>query len=73
MVIVVARFRPRADRLDEFVALLKDVQAASRADDGCLNYGYYSEVDDPLRYVAVEEWRAWRRWRRTCAPRTSPG
>ena len=57
MVLVVARFRPRAERLDEFVALLKEVQAASRADDGCLNYGYYSEVDDPLQYVAVEEWR----------------
>ena len=57
MVLVIARFRPRADRLEEFVALLKEVQAASRADDGCLNYGYYSEVDDPLQYVAVEEWR----------------
>ena len=57
MVIVVARFRPRAERLDDFVALLREVQAASRADDGCLNYGYYAEVADPLHYVAVEEWR----------------
>ena len=57
MVIVVARFRPRAERVDEFVALLQEVQSASRADDGCLNYGYYVEVGDPLQYVAVEEWR----------------
>ncbi|MEA2272476.1 MAG: hypothetical protein QOI98_1184 [Solirubrobacteraceae bacterium] len=57
MVIVIARFRPRPERLDEFVAVLKDVQEASRADDGCLHYGYYSEVADPLNYVAVEEWR----------------
>jgi quinol monooxygenase YgiN len=27
MVIVSARFRPRSDRLDEFVALLRDVQS----------------------------------------------
>ena len=57
MILVIARFRPRADRLDEFLAVLKDVQAASRLDDGCLNYGYYSNVDDSSSYVAVEEWR----------------
>lgn len=57
MLLVIAKFRPRPDRLDEFVAVLKDVQSASRADDGCLHYGYYAEVGDPLNYVAVEEWR----------------
>lgn len=57
MVIVIARFRPREDRLDEFLTLLREVQDASRRDDGCLNYGYYAELADPLSYVAVEEWR----------------
>jgi quinol monooxygenase YgiN len=56
MVIVIARFRPRPDRLDEFLALLRDVQAASRGDYGCLNYGYYREVADDLSFIAVEEW-----------------
>jgi quinol monooxygenase YgiN len=57
MVIVIARFRPRPDRLDEFLAVLRDVQAASREDDGCHNYGYYREVADDLAFIAVEEWR----------------
>ena len=57
MVLVIARFRPREDRLEGFLSLLREVQAASRADDGCLAYGYYAEVADPLAYVAVEEWR----------------
>jgi quinol monooxygenase YgiN len=57
MVIVIARFRPRPDRLDDFLALLRDVQAASREDDGCLNYGYHREVADDLSFIAVEEWR----------------
>jgi len=57
MVIVIARFRPRPDRLDEFLAVLRDVQAASRGDDGCLNYGYYREIADDLSFIAVEEWR----------------
>jgi quinol monooxygenase YgiN len=56
MVIVIARFRPRPDRLEDFLALLRDVQAASRGDDGCLNYGYYREVADDLSFIAVEEW-----------------
>jgi quinol monooxygenase YgiN len=57
MVLVIARFQPRPDRLDEFLSLLRDVQEASRADDGCLNYGYYREVADDMSFVAVEEWR----------------
>jgi quinol monooxygenase YgiN len=56
MVIVIARFRPRSDNLDEFVALLGDVQEASRAEDGCVNYGYYRGVVDDSEFVAVEEW-----------------
>ena len=57
MVIVIARFRPRPDRRDDLVALLEEVQAASRRDDGCLHYGYYTEITDPLSFIAVEEWR----------------
>ena len=57
MIIVIARFRPQPGRRDDFADLLCEVQAASRGDDGCLNYGYYAEVSDALSYVAVEEWR----------------
>ena len=39
------------------MALLEEVQAASRRDDGCLHYGYYTEITDPLTFIAVEEWR----------------
>jgi quinol monooxygenase YgiN len=57
MVLVIARFRPRPDRLDEFLGLLRDVQEASRADDGCVNYGYYRDIAEDMSFVAVEEWR----------------
>jgi quinol monooxygenase YgiN len=57
LIIVIARFRPRPERREELVALLREVQEASREDDGCLNYGYYAEVADPLSFIAVEEWR----------------
>lgn len=57
MVIVIARFTPRPDRRDELLSLLAEVQSASRADDGCLNYGYYENITDASSFVAVEEWR----------------
>lgn len=57
MVLVIARFRPQPEGLDELLALLEEVQAASRADDGCLNYGYYRNITDDAGFVAVEEWR----------------
>jgi quinol monooxygenase YgiN len=57
VILVIARFRPQAERRVEMVTLLKEVQAASREDDGCLHYGYYEEIADATSYVAVEEWR----------------
>jgi quinol monooxygenase YgiN len=56
-VIVIARVRPRAGTRGEFLTLLTEVEAASRTDDGCVNYGYYESITDPGALVAVEEWR----------------
>jgi quinol monooxygenase YgiN len=57
VIIVIARFRPRSDRRDDLVALLEEVQDASRGDDGCLHYGYFAEIADSMSFIAVEEWR----------------
>jgi len=57
VVIVIARFRPHPSRRNDLLALLEEVQAASRRDDGCLNYGYFEEIAEAGGFVAVEEWR----------------
>ena len=57
LVIVIARVRPRPDARQDFQALLDEVQEASRAEEGCIAYGYYAELSDPDSLVAVEEWR----------------
>jgi quinol monooxygenase YgiN len=57
MVIVIARVRPLPERRQELIGVLEEVQAASRRDDGCLHYGYYTEIADAGSMVAVEEWR----------------
>src|SRR3712207_1810977 len=57
MVMVIARVGPPPDRRDELDALLRDGEAASRLEDGCLNYGYFVSMTDPGQFIAVEEWR----------------
>lgn len=55
-VIVLARVRPLASRRDELMELLAEVEAASRLDEGCVSYGYYTGVTDADDCVAVEHW-----------------
>ena len=31
--------------------------AASRDDDGCIGYRFYEDLEQPGRYVFIEEWR----------------
>ena len=32
------------------------MQDDSRREEGCLRYGFFAAVEDPLSFVAVEEW-----------------
>ena len=57
MIVVIGRVRCEAQNRDELVAALEEMQDASRREDGCLRYGFFAAVEDPLSFVAVEEWR----------------
>jgi len=57
MVVVIARVSASAENRDALVAALEEMQEASRREDGCLKYGFYVAVEDPLSFLAVEEWR----------------
>ena len=57
MLLVIGRVRCDADRRDELIGLMTRMQDASRREDGCLRYGFFEAVEDPLSFVAVEEWR----------------
>jgi quinol monooxygenase YgiN len=57
MLLVIGRVRCHSDVRDELVGLLVGMQDESRREDGCLRYGFFAAVEDPLSFVAVEEWR----------------
>ena len=56
MILVIGRVTCTAGKREDLVALLERMQDASRAEDGCIRYGFYAAVEDPLSFVAVEEW-----------------
>jgi quinol monooxygenase YgiN len=56
MLLVVGRVRCRPEQRDELVALMRKMQDESRREAGCLRYGFFAAVEDPLSFVAVEEW-----------------
>jgi quinol monooxygenase YgiN len=56
VLIVIGRVQCHAEQRDELVALLERMQDDSRREEGCLRYGFFAAVEDPLTFVAVEEW-----------------
>lgn len=56
MILVIGRVRCAAQERDELVSLCEKMQEESRREDGCLRYGFFAAVEDPLSFVAVEEW-----------------
>jgi quinol monooxygenase YgiN len=56
MILVIGRVRCAAEQREELVGLCETMQTESRLEDGCLRYGFFAAVEDPLSLVAVEEW-----------------
>lgn len=56
MVIVIGRVRCEAENREALVSALEAMQEASRREEGCIRYGFYTAVEDPSSFVAVEEW-----------------
>ncbi len=57
MIVVTGRVRIPPEQRAEFAAIATEMCAASRADDGCIGYRVYEDLEQPNRYVFVEEWR----------------
>lgn len=56
MLLVIGRVHCLPERRDELVGLFTEMQDNSRREAGCLNYGFFAAVENPLSFVAVEEW-----------------
>jgi quinol monooxygenase YgiN len=57
MILVTALVAIQPEHRDAVLAVLTEVQAASRLDDGCEYYGYFESIDVPNSFSAIEMWR----------------
>lgn len=47
----------RPEARTEFIAALRALQASTlESDTGCVHYRFYADLDDPTRFVCLEEW-----------------
>ena len=56
VLIVIGRVRCDPENREALVAALEHMQDASRREAGCIRYGFFAAVEDPLAFIAVEEW-----------------
>jgi quinol monooxygenase YgiN len=56
MLIVIGRVKCSTENRDALVGVCEEMQNASRREEGCIRYGFFAAVEDPLSFVAVEEW-----------------
>jgi quinol monooxygenase YgiN len=57
MIKVVANNYIRADALDEYLALNREIVAKTNANDkGCISYALHQDANDPLHFAMIEEW-----------------
>jgi quinol monooxygenase YgiN len=56
MIVVTGRVHVPAEHRDRFVEVASEMCRSSRAEDGCSGYRVYADLEQPDRYVFVEEW-----------------
>lgn len=56
MILVIGRVSCDLEHRAALVAAFERMQDASRREKGCIRYGFFAAVDDPVSFVAVEEW-----------------
>jgi quinol monooxygenase YgiN len=58
MLIVIGKAGGRPEKRDEVIDLMRWMQAESRQEPGCIDYGFYESVEGGNEFVAVELWES---------------
>ena len=56
VVVLMPVFLAKPECVAEFEQAMLALQAASRADDGCVDYTVYADLEDRNRFVLYEKW-----------------
>ena len=59
MIKIVVKSYIKADKMDEYLALVKTlVEATNKNDAGCIKYELFQAVDNPQIMTMIEEWES---------------
>ncbi|MGH9013366.1 MAG: putative quinol monooxygenase [Acidimicrobiia bacterium] len=58
MIIVSGTFEVDAASRDEALRVAATMTEASRAESGCVDYGFWADPGDPTRFRVFEEWKS---------------
>jgi quinol monooxygenase YgiN len=56
MVKVISKTKVKADKVDAFIDLFKEMVEPTGKEEGCIQYEMYRDEDEPSILVAVEKW-----------------
>ena len=56
MLIVLGDATAAPGRRNELIGAAREIASATRADDGCVSYGFFADVEDADRILSVEIW-----------------
>jgi quinol monooxygenase YgiN len=57
MITVLFQVTVLPEREAEFRSMVREMTESSRADDGCIDYIFYSRIGQPGEFVLYERWR----------------
>lgn len=46
------------DQRSELLAAIPALTAATRAEAGCISYGFYEDTENPNHFIFIEEWES---------------
>ncbi|MGH3452399.1 MAG: putative quinol monooxygenase [Haloechinothrix sp.] len=58
MILVSGTFEVDAASRDQALRVAATMAEASRAESGCIAYGFWTDPDDPTRFRVFEEWES---------------
>lgn len=57
MIVIAGRVRVKPELREQALRLVQDVARASEAEEGCLGYRFYADLEQPDTFFIFEQWR----------------
>lgn len=58
MYVIAGKFKCKADKKAELLAVVEGLLAPSRTEEGCTSYNCYEDTSTPGNFLFFEEWRS---------------